>query len=436
MANDFKKLHGWRRDPGEVARALAGLKRPHFATAAPHLARSGAGKTVLLYKAFKDVNGGRYIDYPAQAIGDCVSQSFGHGIDLLEAVQIGTGKAPQRFQQTATEAIYGMARVDVGGLRGSYEDGAVGAWAATAVNKLGTLGREAVGPYDGDRAKDWGAHGVPAALAARAGAYKVHTTSLVTTFGELKDALANGYPVTVCSDQGFTEERDADGFCAPEGTWAHCMLIVGAAAAGAPAPASSSRGAATRPPGRSPSTSPPTRSGPTATSSRRCSPWATRGPSRTSTATPPGNCRPAGPTTASREAPSRAGGSRKGPARKTGTTDLVIWETHLDTPSMDSRSIWKKTYAKVRDFFAEVPGALKDHLNGSEVTRVVIAALSAGGGVFGVLQALATHAGVIFPAPPDAALATAVLTLILEAHRRLGQGAEPPAASRRSRRAA
>ena len=50
---------------------------------------------------------------------------------------------------------------------------------------------------------------------------------MITTYGELEDALANGYPVTVCSDQGFTLERDAQGFCLPQGTWAHCMLIVG-----------------------------------------------------------------------------------------------------------------------------------------------------------------------------------------------------------------
>jgi hypothetical protein len=49
----------------------------------------------------------------------------------------------------------------------------------------------------------------------------------VTTYEELEDALANGYPVTVCSGQGFTMARDQDGFCSPRGTWEHCMLIVG-----------------------------------------------------------------------------------------------------------------------------------------------------------------------------------------------------------------
>jgi hypothetical protein len=223
---DFSNL-GWIQDPTEVRRMLAGMPRPYFATAAPQLSGSGAGQTTLLYKAFLEVNGGRYFDYPAQTIGDCVSHGFGHGIDLLESVQIAIRGRAEEFKQTATEAIYGMARVDVGGQRGSIEDGAVGAWAAQAVCTFGTVSRDLVGPYDGDRAKQWGADGVPADLMSRAGAHKVKTTSLISTYRELEDALANGYPVTVCSNQGFTLERDDQGFCSPRGTWGHCMLIVG-----------------------------------------------------------------------------------------------------------------------------------------------------------------------------------------------------------------
>ncbi len=225
--NDYQNLGGWLQDPFEVRRVLTGMSHPFFGAAAPQLEGSGTGRTSLLYKAFKDVNDGQYIDYPAQAIGDCVSHGFGHGIDLLQAVQIVIGHEAETFKQTATEAIYGMARVDVGGQRGSYADGAVGAWAAQAVTTLGTVSRDVVGPYDGRRAKLWGAQGVPAGLETQAAAHKVKTASLVATYDELADALANGYPVTVCSNQGFTLERNAQGFCSPRGVWGHCMLIVG-----------------------------------------------------------------------------------------------------------------------------------------------------------------------------------------------------------------
>ena len=219
MPHDPRTLGGWRRDPEAVRRTLARLRRPYFAASAPRLARTGADHTVMLYKAFKEVNGGSYSDYPPQEIGDCVSQSFGHGIDLREAVQIAVRTDSLAFEPTATEAIYGMARVDIGGLHGSDDDGAVGAWAAEAVSRLGTVSRTVTGPYDGKRARAWGADGVPPEIKARAVDHKVRTTSLVATYEELEDALANGYPVTVCSDQGFTLERDADGFCTPEGEW-------------------------------------------------------------------------------------------------------------------------------------------------------------------------------------------------------------------------
>ena len=227
MNLDFSKLGGWVHQPDEVLKTLKTMPHPIFRSAASGLARSGVGQTTLLYKAFKDVNGGQYIDYPAQTIGDCVSHGFGHGIDLLEAVQIAMNRKAEIFKQTATEAVYGMARVDVGGQRGSYSDGAVGAWAAKAVTTIGTVNRDVVGPYDGNRAKDWGANGVPTSIEALAPSHKVRTSSLVTTYEELEDALANGYPVTVCSNQGFTLTRGPDGFCDPQGTWGHCMLIVG-----------------------------------------------------------------------------------------------------------------------------------------------------------------------------------------------------------------
>ena len=227
MSMDFTNLGGWLQSPCAVGNVLTSLRRPFFAAAAPELTRSGEGKTVLLYKAFLEVNGGRYFDYPPQRIGDCVSQGFGHGIDLLEAVQIATGRKHDEFKQTATEVIYGLARVDVGGLHGDADDGAVGAWGAKAVTTFGTVSRDVIGPYDGRRARDWGTWGVPRELLSKAAGHKVHTTSLVATYEELEDALSNGYPVTVCSGQGFVTERDADGFCAPQGSWAHCMLIVG-----------------------------------------------------------------------------------------------------------------------------------------------------------------------------------------------------------------
>jgi len=94
---------------------------------------------------------------------------------------------------------------------------------------------------------------------------------------------------------------------------------------------------------------------------------------------------------------------------------------------------------KLCSFFAAVPGALRGHLNVEELARIAVTAVSAGGGIFGVLHAVAADAGVVFPAPPDAALAAALLTMILEGSRRLDQGTShlgppcPPAGRLRPR---
>src|SRR5439155_4119142 len=82
--------------------------------------------------------------------------------------------------------------------------------------------------FDPRRARDWGRRGLPDDLEPDARKHLVRTVSLVRTFDEARAAIAHGYPVAVCSDQGFTMERDRDGFCAPHGSWGHCMCFIGA----------------------------------------------------------------------------------------------------------------------------------------------------------------------------------------------------------------
>jgi hypothetical protein len=109
---------------------------------------------------------------------------------------------------------------------GSYEDGSYGAWAQLAVRQGGTLSRERLGPYNPSRAKQWGADGLPDALEPEARYHAIRRTTLVLSFEEARDAIANGYPVAVCSAQGFQMVRDAEGFAAPHGTWYHCMKFI------------------------------------------------------------------------------------------------------------------------------------------------------------------------------------------------------------------
>jgi hypothetical protein len=215
---------GWIDDPAEAARIVATLPRPLFGDAAAHLKDTGAGKTVLLYEAARKVMG-RDLDTGHQKIGDCVSWGWAGAVDLLACVEVlaGEAEAYDYDGRACTEAVYALSRVEYGNLDGSYEDGSVGGWAAKAVSVGGTISRKRLGAYDPQRAKRWGAKGLPDELEPEAKQHLVKTVSLVTSFEEARDAIANGYPVAVCSNAGFGGRRDKDGFIRWNTSWAHCM---------------------------------------------------------------------------------------------------------------------------------------------------------------------------------------------------------------------
>ena len=169
-------------------------------------------------------------------VGCCVGAGFKHASDALQAIQIVGGK-PGEFRPASVEAIYGGSRVEVGGGRLSG-DGSVGAWAAKYLKNYGVLPMQRY-PLTGSpvvadlttfspaKAREWGRTGVPNSLEALAREHPVKGIAQVRTWEECRKALTQGYPVTVCSDQGFTMKRDANAFCSPQGSWAHCMCILG-----------------------------------------------------------------------------------------------------------------------------------------------------------------------------------------------------------------
>lgn len=217
---DVTALCGYRPDPVANARIIASLPHPIFAQAAPEL-MGGTQTDVFLYKAWKDATGG-YPHYVAQQIGDCTSFGSGHAVDLLQAVQIAIGKMAQEWKETCTEALYGAGR-EIANMLGSG-DGCYGGAMAKAVSTVGIIPRSEVGAYSGQRAKQWGNTGTPADVKTKMGQHKVKTTSLVQTWDELFAALSNGYPVIVCSNQGFQLTRNDKGIAEAQGSWPHCVL--------------------------------------------------------------------------------------------------------------------------------------------------------------------------------------------------------------------
>src|SRR5581483_8303267 len=223
---------GWVYLPLEIQTVLCALPRPLFADTAAHLLAAPIEGDVFLWDACKRVTGGQLPAHDQDGVGCCVGEGFSSAVEYLQCVEIALAGEAAEYAPISSEAVYALSRVEVGGGR-IGGDGSTGAWAAKAVHDYGVLPRRAVGGYDlthfdPRRARDWGRRGLPDDLEPEARKHLVRTVSLVRTFDEARAAIANGYPVAVCSDQGFTMERDRDGFCAPHGSWGHCMCFIGA----------------------------------------------------------------------------------------------------------------------------------------------------------------------------------------------------------------
>lgn len=221
-------LCGWVPHADDVDVALSNIPQPLFGDAAPHLANSWDGKTnIKLWDACIRVTGA---NLPAhkQTIGDCVSQGHGSGIDYLRCIQIALRNQPDDFKvgitETYTEAIYGMMRKRAGQL--SNQDGAAGIWAVESLIKDGAPIRNGRA-YKGSDAKTFGARGTPQAIADEGKAFILAQYISVRQTRDAADLLFNGYPITVCSNQGFSMQRNSMGICEAQGSWAHCMLCIG-----------------------------------------------------------------------------------------------------------------------------------------------------------------------------------------------------------------
>jgi hypothetical protein len=207
-----------------------------FAESGKDLKGTGAGKIALLYEAVRRV-WKRDLDIGPQLGSDCVGWSFAGCVDLIACLEVVTDEPEQHSWElrTSTEAVYGMSRVEYGDYRGSRRAGSFGAWAAEAVERGGTISRRLLaerfpsegGDYNLLRTLSWGINGLPDELEPIAREHRIGQTSLVRSFEEARDAIANGYPVAVGSSQGFTTQRDAEGFALPQGTWYHSMKFIG-----------------------------------------------------------------------------------------------------------------------------------------------------------------------------------------------------------------
>ena len=223
-------LCGWKDSPKEVERIQGMQKNPFISPIRPKINR----QTTLLYQILEKVTGQPF-PVRNQAIGDCVAQGAAGALDCLVCTEIWLKKEFERWiAPTSAEVNYALGRHEVGkgALRG--EDGSYGGWQAQALKQYGSLiqdiyldGKYDLRQYSGKRSRTWGDSGLPDDLEPIAREHIVKTISVVKTLDDVEASLTNGYPITIASNQGFSDVRDNNGFSEQEGTWPHQMFLGG-----------------------------------------------------------------------------------------------------------------------------------------------------------------------------------------------------------------
>ena len=224
-------IFGWVERPAEVEAIASKLRFKVFSDTEAGSADDPLPPYVYLWQVFKKIDPNGPPAKNQNPIGSCVSFGTNNAITRTMAFEIVVQKKNFEFKDIAEEVTYAGSRVEVGGGRISG-DGSVGAWAADFVKKWGVVSREKHGEYDltaydPNRCRAWGKSGVPDQLEQIARTHPVHTITQVKGWAEAKRALANGYGIAICSNQGFDMKRDSRGIARASGSWAHCMCLDG-----------------------------------------------------------------------------------------------------------------------------------------------------------------------------------------------------------------
>ncbi len=217
------------------------IQRPIYRQHDRYIRGTGENKRVLLWRYYEEVIKQEFEPH-IQGIGDCVGQACGLGVDALTAVQIAFLRQNEEWRgKCSTEAIYGGSRIEIGkgeaciDRRGRPTDGTIGTWAAEYVRDYGVLLRGRYRNYDltqysAKLARKWGSFkvGVPDELEAYSKPHPVRTVTLVKSWSQACDLIANGYPIFLCSNIGFYMKTDAQGFLPmSREPWYHSMLLWG-----------------------------------------------------------------------------------------------------------------------------------------------------------------------------------------------------------------
>ncbi len=226
---DFTQLFGRIENSKEVDRILSMSSAPYIGPVSKAIYGSGKGQKSNNHKIVKEMLG----EFPilTQETSDCTAFGLGGALNALKCIRKFQGKHSSFGGMCSTEDIYAGSRVQIGRGQLGRGGGSMGVWCAEYVKKYGTLVRQKYGNidlsvYSGQRADDWGNRGVPTELFPYAEQHQVKEYSMVRTWEELRDALFNGFPISVASNRGFSSTRDKDGFLQGRANWPHQMYFI------------------------------------------------------------------------------------------------------------------------------------------------------------------------------------------------------------------
>lgn len=202
---------------------------------------SSAGKRMVLWD-FSRKFLGDHIPTLAQKTGSCVGNGAWNAAMYASCVEIAKGDH-EKVETIFLPYHYGRGRMHAG-IRGRGE-GSTGSGQAEAIVKDGVLSQDSPDnsdlpkPSGGPNALTWGGSvemswsdgaKISDSHVQRGRKHLFKSAAPVTTYEAVRDAIVNGYPVTVASMQGFQMRPVVDGGKAwgkPAGQWAHQMCFVG-----------------------------------------------------------------------------------------------------------------------------------------------------------------------------------------------------------------
>lgn len=206
------------------------------------IADSGAGKLSLTFVAIELLYPGTFPG-AAQARGDCVSHNTKNAGLATMCCEIVAGSpdeltkriegAPKLSRQGITqgtassEAIYWYRGYNGDGWSCSTAANVIrtksGLWLRQAYSDLGFD----LTTYSGKLAGKYGAQAPPDNVTERGRQHLIRTVTNIDVYEALRDLVHNGYGISTCGGEGWSNSRDENGFSKRSGSWSHAMAILG-----------------------------------------------------------------------------------------------------------------------------------------------------------------------------------------------------------------